>query len=67
MTTEVRGNDGIVSAGLYRVVRHPIYLGYLITHVAFLLANGTFTNLLIFLGADATLTLKDPENERSRH
>ena len=25
--------------GLYRVVRHPIYLGYLVTHVAFVVAN----------------------------
>ena len=34
-------NRGIVSTGLYRVVRHPIYLGYLITHVGFVAANPT--------------------------
>ena len=33
-------NRGIVSTGLYRFVRHPIYLGYLITHLGFVLANG---------------------------
>ena len=27
-------NRGIVCTGIYRVVRHPIYLGYSITHVA---------------------------------
>ena len=32
-------NRGIVSTGLYRLVRHPIYLGYLITHDAFVAAN----------------------------
>ena len=29
-------NRGVVSTGLYRIVRHPIYMGYLVTHVAFL-------------------------------
>ena len=28
-------NRGVVSTGLYRLVRHPIYLGYLITHAGF--------------------------------
>ena len=27
-------NRGVVVSGLYRLVRHPIYLGYLVTHVA---------------------------------
>ena len=34
-------NRGVVSTGLYRLVRHPIYMGYLITHVGFLAANPT--------------------------
>ena len=38
-------NRGIVSSGLYRVVRHPIYLGYLITHVAFLVATPSAWNI----------------------
>ena len=32
-------NRGVVFSGLYRVVRHPIYLGYVLTHGAFLAAN----------------------------
>ena len=36
------GQPWRVSSGLYRRVRHPIYLGYLITHLGFVLANGTF-------------------------
>ena len=39
-------NRGIVSTGLYRLVRHPIYMGYLVTHVAFVAANPTPWNML---------------------
>ena len=39
---------GIVVAGPYRLVRHPIYLGYLIGHVGFLLVNFSFVNVAVF-------------------
>lgn len=39
---------GLVTTGAYRWVRHPIYLGYFIAHVAFLLANFGVHNLLVF-------------------
>jgi protein-S-isoprenylcysteine O-methyltransferase Ste14 len=48
-------NRGIVSTGLYRVVRHPIYLGYLITHVGFAAANPTIWNAVILIAADLAL------------
>ena len=32
-------NRGVVCRGLYQRLRHPIYLGYLITHVGFVIAN----------------------------
>jgi protein-S-isoprenylcysteine O-methyltransferase Ste14 len=51
----IPANRGIVSSGLYRLVRHPIYLGYLVTHAAFLAANPTAWNLAILLTADAAL------------
>lgn len=48
-------NRGIVSTGVYRLVRHPIYLGYLVTHLAFLMANPGIWNVFILVGADAAL------------
>jgi protein-S-isoprenylcysteine O-methyltransferase Ste14 len=48
-------NRGVVSTGLYRLVRHPIYLGYLITHYAFVAANATLWNAIILVTADLAL------------
>ena len=48
-------NRGIVSSGLYQFVRHPIYTGYLLTHVAFLAANPSPWNIVLLLGADVAL------------
>lgn len=39
---------GLVMAGPYRLVRHPIYAGYLISHVGFLLANMSVRNCVVF-------------------
>jgi protein-S-isoprenylcysteine O-methyltransferase Ste14 len=51
----VPANRGVVTAGPYAFVRHPIYTGYLITHVAFLAAHPSLTNAMILLIADAAL------------
>jgi protein-S-isoprenylcysteine O-methyltransferase Ste14 len=48
-------NRGVVSSGIYRIVRHPIYLGYLVTHVAFLVATPSAWNIAALLAADAAL------------
>ena len=48
-------NRGIVSTGMYGIVRHPIYMGYLITHVAFLVANPTIWNVVALMAADTAL------------
>ncbi|NCT84039.1 MAG: isoprenylcysteine carboxylmethyltransferase family protein [Comamonadaceae bacterium] len=38
---------GLVLRGPYRLVRHPIYLGYLIGHVGFLLVNFSWRNAAV--------------------
>ena len=40
-------NRGIVDSGVYRVVRHPIYLGYALSHIGFLFANFNIQNTLV--------------------
>jgi protein-S-isoprenylcysteine O-methyltransferase Ste14 len=47
----VAANRGVVCSGPYRLVRHPIYLGYLVTHAGFLLANMSARNVLIYVSA----------------
>jgi len=46
-------NRGVKIGGPYRLVRHPMYLGYAITWSGFLLLNPTWTNagLCVFAGA----------------
>lgn len=51
----VPANRGVVTSGPYALVRHPIYTGYLITHLAFVLAHPMLANLLIIVIADAAL------------
>ena len=51
-------NRGVVSTGLYRFVRHPIYVGYLVTHIGFLVAYPADWNLLILAAADAALLMR---------
>jgi protein-S-isoprenylcysteine O-methyltransferase Ste14 len=58
-------NRGIVSTGLYRLVRHPIYLGYLITHVGFVAANPTIWNAITLVAADVALLIRATCEEKT--
>lgn len=40
---------GLVTAGPYRIVRHPIYCGYLIGHIGFLAANFSWRNAAVLV------------------
>ncbi|MBZ5558997.1 MAG: hypothetical protein LAO77_17120 [Acidobacteriia bacterium] len=51
-------NRGVVARGPYNVVRHPIYAGYVITHVAFLVAHPRPWNLAVVAVADTALVVR---------
>ena len=57
-------NRGVVMRGPYVVVRHPIYTGYLLTHIAFLLAHPTPWNAAVLLVADSALVVRALIEER---
>jgi protein-S-isoprenylcysteine O-methyltransferase Ste14 len=66
----VAANRGLKLSGPYRFVRHPMYAGYLMTHIAFFLMNPTAWNLGVYvtcylfqisrLLAEERLLCKDP-------
>lgn len=58
-------NRGVVSTGLYKFLRHPIYLGYLITHLGFVIANPANWNWCILAAADVALMLRAICEERT--
>lgn len=44
----VPANRGVKAGGPYRIVRHPMYLGYFLTHLGFLIAGPTWWNLAVY-------------------
>ena len=54
----------MVDRGPYLFVRHPIYTGYLVTHLAFLAANPRPLNLAIIAIADSALVIRALLEER---
>ena len=43
----VAANRGVRTGGLYGLVRHPMYLGYFLTHLGFLLTNPLLWNVAL--------------------
>jgi len=60
----VPANRGVVVAGPYAFVRHPIYSGYLVTHIAFILAHPYFWNIVLVVICDAALIIRALAEER---
>jgi protein-S-isoprenylcysteine O-methyltransferase Ste14 len=49
------GNRGIVSKGPFRIVRHPIYAGWFLLTIGYLLAHPSWINFLIVSTAPALM------------
>jgi protein-S-isoprenylcysteine O-methyltransferase Ste14 len=57
-------NRGIVARGPYLFVRHPIYTGYLISHVGYIAAHPTIRNVTLLVVADVALVIRALYEER---
>jgi protein-S-isoprenylcysteine O-methyltransferase Ste14 len=44
----VAANRGVRTGGVYGLVRHPMYLGYFLTHFGFLLTNPALWNVVVY-------------------
>jgi protein-S-isoprenylcysteine O-methyltransferase Ste14 len=60
----VAANRGVVQGGPYKVVRHPIYSGYVVTYVAFFLANPSPWNAAVELSATVLIVVRILAEER---
>lgn len=60
----VAANRGIKQHGLYRFVRHPMYAGYMLTHIGFMTAQPSLRNGLIYLAVWTFLVLRIRAEER---
>jgi protein-S-isoprenylcysteine O-methyltransferase Ste14 len=60
----VPANRGVVIAGPYTLVRHPIYAGYLISHIAFACAYPTAWNITVLVVTDTAMVLRALCEER---
>ena len=53
----VAANRGVKASGPYRLVRHPMYAGYALTHVGFLLSGPAAWNLAVY-GATLAIAVR---------
>ena len=60
----VAANRGVKKEGPYRIVRHPMYAGYMLTHVGFLLAQGSLRNFFLYAALWTILVLRIRAEER---
>jgi protein-S-isoprenylcysteine O-methyltransferase Ste14 len=60
----VAANRGIKTAGPYRFVRHPAYLGYLISYIGYVAENPSVANLALLCVSTAFQLVRIGEEER---
>jgi protein-S-isoprenylcysteine O-methyltransferase Ste14 len=61
----VAANRGVRTIGLYRFVRHPMYAGYILSHIGFLLAAPSWWNLGVYLVTWTLLVARIEAEERT--
>jgi protein-S-isoprenylcysteine O-methyltransferase Ste14 len=57
-------NRGVVASGPYTIVRHPIYAGYIISHLAFAIAHPSPWNIVVLAVGDGALVARALFEER---
>lgn len=60
----VAANRGIKTGGPYRLVRHPAYLGYLISYLGYVAENPSVANLALLVLSTAFQLVRIGEEER---
>lgn len=60
----VAANRGVKSGGLYRIVRHPMYMGYIINHIGYLLLYPSAWNVAVIGLAWTMLWMRTREEEK---
>ncbi len=60
----IPANRGVKSGGAYRFVRHPMYTGYVLNHIGFMLLYFSFWNVAIYMITWVLLYLRVIEEER---
>ena len=60
----VPANRGVKEAGVYRFVRHPMYAGYMLNHLGFLLVFFSWQNIAIYAVAWTAFWLRAVEEEK---
>ncbi len=60
----VPAHRGLKLHGPYRFIRHPMYAGYALGHIGFLLMNATLWNLILYLGSESVMVFRLLAEER---
>jgi protein-S-isoprenylcysteine O-methyltransferase Ste14 len=60
----VPANRGVKETGVYRLIRHPMYAGYMLNHVGFVLVFFSAWNVAIYAVAWTALWLRAVEEEK---
>ena len=60
----VAANRGVKTAGLYSLVRHPAYTGYLVSYLGYVAENPSLRNAILLVAGTAAQLVRMSEEER---